>query len=347
MLNMTCNRHRSPAGVAFAVFAAIAAPAGGQQPAAGFEVTPQNYIRAESDRSFYNTSKLAGGVNRFYHFRRVTPLDQQTVIRMNRDTLYSAAVIDTSNGATITVPKMPAGRYFSVLLIDNDHYSPGVVYTPGTHKLPQETKYLMAVIRIQLLKPKDAADVALVNKLQDRFAIKAGSADPFPEPKWDAKSLAALTAQYNAEFAKYDQYPDGFMGPRGVADDKIRHLAAAGAWGLFPNQDAVYINYNGKLAVTPCHCATYTVPENRGFWSITVYGADGYMKSDNAILNKLNAKFNPDGTVTARFGSKEACGAASNRLDIGEGWNFLMRVYRPGRPVLDGSYKLPDASPCK
>jgi len=32
-----------------------------------------------------------------------------------------------------------------------------------------------------------------------------------------------------------------------------------------------------------------------------------------------------------------------NRLDVSEGWNFLMRVYRPGLSVLDGSYKLPDA----
>ncbi|MCU0921867.1 MAG: DUF1254 domain-containing protein, partial [Burkholderiaceae bacterium] len=295
----------------------------------------------------HNIAQMAGGVNRFYHFRSATPLDKQTVIRMNRDTLYSGAVIDTSKGATLTVPPMPAGRYFSVLLIDNDHYSPGVIYTSGTHKLPRDTKYLMAVIRIQLLKPLDPADVALVNKLQDKFVIKAGSADPFVEPKWDSKSLAALTAQYNKEFAKYDKYPDGFMGPRGVADDSIRHLAAAGAWGLFPNKDAVYINYNGKLPIEPCHCATYAVPPNKGFWSITVYGADGYMTSENAILNKLNAKFNPDGTVTARFGSAQACGPAPNRLDVSEGWNFLMRVYRPGQSVLDGSYKLPEAQPCQ
>jgi hypothetical protein len=28
---------------------------------------------------------------------------------------------------------------------------------------------------------------------------------------------------------------------------------------------------------------------------MTVYGADGYMKSDNNILNSSNAKMNPDG----------------------------------------------------
>jgi hypothetical protein len=32
-------------------------------------VTPQTYIRAESDRSFHNIAALAGGVNRFFHIR--------------------------------------------------------------------------------------------------------------------------------------------------------------------------------------------------------------------------------------------------------------------------------------
>jgi hypothetical protein len=41
------------------------------------------------------------------------------------------------------------------------------------------------------------------------------------------------------------------------------------------------------------------------------------------------------------FGSKAVCGDVPNRVDVTEGWNFLMRVYRPGPTVLDESYKLP------
>jgi hypothetical protein len=136
------------------------------------------------------------------------------------------------------------------------------------------------------------------------------------------------------------------MGKRGEADDATRHLGCAGAWGLFPNKDAVYINYNGHLTADKCHTATYKVPENNAFWSITIYGADGYMKSVNNILNAANTKMNADGTFTVYFGSKEACGDVPNRLDVSEGWNFLMRVYRPGPSVLNGSYKLPDAVAC-
>jgi hypothetical protein len=318
-----------------------------QDSATGVTVTQENYCRAESDRTFANISKLAGGVNRWFHYRNFVPLDNQTVVRMNKDTLYSGAVVDTSKGATVTMPEIPAGRYASILLIDNDHYCPGVIYTPGVHKLPTDTKYLFLAIRIQSLKPDDPADIAFINKLQDQFIIKAESADPFPEQKWDQKSLEAKTAEFNVEFARFNLYPDEWMGPRGVANDKTRHLGCAGAWGLFPNKDAVYINYNGKLSSDKAHTATYTVPENNAFWSITVYGADGYMKSTNSVLNKFNTKFNEDGTFTVHFGSKEQCGDVPNRLDAPEGWNFLMRVYRPGPSVLNGSYKLPDATPIK
>lgn len=315
--------------------------------AQGMVVTRNTYSRAETDRSFANIAQQAGGVNRFFKIRKPTPLDQQTVVRMNRDTLYAGAIIDTSKGATITIPEMPAGRYFSVLLVDNDHYTPGTIYTAGTHTLPTDTKFLAALVRIQLLKPDDPEDVALVNRLQDQFVITAGSADAFAPPPWDQASLRVLTATYNAEFGTYAQYPDGFMGPRGKADEATRHLAVAGAWGLFPNRDAIYINYNGKLPATGCYTATYHVPENSAFWSITLYGADGYMKSDNSILSAANRRMNQDGTLTAFFGSKEACGDVPNRLDISEGWNFLMRVYRPGPSVLNGSYTLPPAVPVK
>jgi hypothetical protein len=65
-------------------------------------VTPETYIRAETDRQFGEISKMARGINRLYHFRSPTPLDKQNVVRMNRDTLYSMGVVDTSKGATIT-----------------------------------------------------------------------------------------------------------------------------------------------------------------------------------------------------------------------------------------------------
>jgi len=327
---------------ALAISAAACAQA---QTTATVKVTPETYIRAETDRQFGEIVKMSGGVNRFYHFRNPTPLDKQNVVRMNRDTLYSMAVVDTSKGAKITVPELPIDRYASVYLVDNDHYTPFVIYTAGTHDFPKDTKYLGVGVRIQVFNPKDPDEIALVNKLQDQFVIKANSADPFAEPEWDQQSLNALTVKYKEEFKKFAKYPSDWQGPRGKVNEQTRHLAAAGAWGLFPEWDATYIIYSGHHTPNVCHIATYAVPENKAFWSILIYGNDGFIKSENSLVNSSNVKLNADGTFAVYFGSKELCGEVSNRLDVTEGWNFLMRIYRPGASILGGSYKLPKAEP--
>ncbi|MCU0251226.1 MAG: DUF1214 domain-containing protein [Vicinamibacterales bacterium] len=97
-------------------------------------------------------------------------------------------------------------------------------------------------------------------------------------------------------------------------------IVCAGAWGLFPNKDAVSINHNGHLSADTCHTATCQAPENSASWSITVYGADGYMRSVNGILSASNTTMHADGTFTVHSGSKEACGDVPNRLDVSGSW---------------------------
>ena len=55
-------------------------------------------------------------------------IDKQTIIRINRDTLYSAAVFDLDAGpVTVTLPD--AGkRFMSMQVIDEDEYTPEVDY---------------------------------------------------------------------------------------------------------------------------------------------------------------------------------------------------------------------------
>lgn len=306
-------------------------------------VTPETYIRAETDFAFADFQKNAGGkVNEFFYITEPTPLDQQSVVRMNKDTLYAGAVVDTEGGATVTIPEFPDDRYFSVFVIDNDHYAATVFYEPGTYQIPDDTKYVSLIQRIQLMDASSPEDIALVNKLQKSITINASSADSFPAPQWDQASMLALRAEYEKEFQKFDQYEPDWMGPRGEVNEDTRHLAVAGAWGLFPEKDAVYINYTGPADPNQCYTATYDVPENNAFWSITVYGNDGFMKSDNNIVNDRNVSLNEDGTFTAYFGSEENCGNQPNRVDITAGWNFLMRVYRPGDSILKREYKLPE-----
>jgi hypothetical protein len=83
-----------------------------------------------------------------------------------------------------------------------------------------------------------------------------------------------------------------------------------------------------------------------GFWSITVYNAQGYMEpnKENAYsLNDITANKNPDGSITIQFGGKPD--EAPNYLAIMPGWNYIVRLYRPRPEVLNGKWKFPDAHP--
>ena len=53
---------------------------------------------------------------------------------MNRDTLYSSAIIDISRGATLTVPAF-GDRYLSVMVVNQDHYINEIWREPGTYRL--------------------------------------------------------------------------------------------------------------------------------------------------------------------------------------------------------------------
>jgi uncharacterized protein DUF1254 len=84
-------------------------------------VTVDNFARAESDLYMGNAVKDAGGTGKFFHHREMMPIEKQTVIRPNRDTLYSPALIDLDAGpVAVTLPD--AGKRFrSMQVINKDH----------------------------------------------------------------------------------------------------------------------------------------------------------------------------------------------------------------------------------
>ena len=137
------------------------------------------------------------------------------------------------------------------------------------------------------------------------------------------------------------------MGPRGKVDEKTRHIAAAAAWGLFPEWDATYLNYSGGHDHRLCHKAAYEVPEYDAFWSITVYGRDGFMKKRRQHRQLLQREAERRRHVRRVLRIGRDLRDVPNRLDVTEGWNFLTRIYRPGRSVLEGAYTLPAAKPVR
>jgi hypothetical protein len=75
-----------------------------------------------------------------------------------------------------------------------------------------------------------------------------------------------------------------------------------------------------------------------GFWSVSVYNADGYFVLNHLnsyTLNNVTAKKSPDGSVTIQFGGCD--GNIPNCLPIMSGWNFMVRLCRPRPEILNGS----------
>src|ERR1700735_4991097 len=73
------------------------------------------------------------------------------------------------------------------------------------------------------------------------------------------------------------------------------------------------------------------------FWSVSVYNAEGYFEPNDRNANTLNsitAQRETDGSVIVHFGGCDD--DRTNCLPIVEGWNYLVRLYRPHPEVIDG-----------
>src|ERR1051325_5205062 len=82
-------------------------------------VTRDNFVRAETDFHFAQTVR-AGGFGKLVPRPGMVPVNRQGVVRMNRDTLYSAGVFDLAAApVTITLPD-PGHRYMSLQAISED-----------------------------------------------------------------------------------------------------------------------------------------------------------------------------------------------------------------------------------
>jgi hypothetical protein len=308
-------------------------------------VTPDNFVRAESDLYFANIVS-DGGFGKFNHIRELSPIDNQLVIRQNRDTLYSAGVFDLDAGA-VTVGMPDAGhRYMALQIITEDHYVPEVSYSSGEHTLTRDaiaTRYVATAVRT-LVDPNDPADIDEVHRLQDAIAVQQDRVGSFEVPEWDALSQKAVR---DALLALARTLPDTKRAFGPAKDiDPVRHLiCSASAWGGNPEKDALYLNVtpSGNDGTTVYRLHIGDVPVD-GFWSVTVYNRDGYFTANpqNAYsLNNITAAKNADGSVDIQFGGRDA----ANGLPITPGWNYLVRLYRPRAEILDGSWTFPQAEP--
>ena len=310
------------------------------------KVNVDNFVRAETATQFDNYMKLTGGVNKFMHFREVTPLDKQTLIRMNRDALYSTAIVDISKGATLTIPETD-GRYLSIMIMNEDGYINKVYQGKGTYKLTMkefDTPYVSVALRT-LIDPLDPADIAKVKAIQDGATISSKSAIPYTHPEYDQASYEAV---YKAVIglSRFVSDTKRMFGAKEEVTE-VRHLlGTAFGFGGLPENEAYYLNVEPNLPVGAYEITVKDVPVD-AFWSISLYNKDGYFEENEYNANSVNnitGTPNEDGSFTIHFGGDPK---SSNYLYIMDGWNYAVRMYQPRKEILEGEWIFPSVKPVK
>ena len=314
--------------------------------AAPVAVTVDNFIRAESDTYFANIAKR-GSLGKLSHRREPVSIDQQAVIRQNRDTLYTSGVFDLDAGpVTITLPE--AGkRFMSVQLISQDHYAT-TEYGTGPHSISKDkvgTRYVVVAIRT-LVDPKDPKDIEQVHALQDAIKVSQERSGSLELPNWDPVSQKNVR---DALLVLGSTMPDSkkAFGTKSEVDP-VRHLVGTAlGWGGNSEKDATYLNiFPAKNDGTTVYKLSVKDVPIDAFWSVSVYNAEGYYEKnphDAYTINNLTATKSGDGGIAIQFGGCD--GMIPNCLPIVKGWNYSVRLYRPRAEILNGKWKFPDSQP--
>ncbi|WP_234683312.1 DUF1254 domain-containing protein [Bradyrhizobium monzae] len=293
-------------------------------------VTRENFVVAETDKYFAEHVK-SHPVNTIRHSRSFSNVKNQVVIRENKDCLYSHAVVDISKGAVI---KNPAWDKYSIIqIIDENEYSFAHLY-PGesitiTPDMVSMGNYVWLNIRTEV-RPEDGDGFYEAHKHQDGYVIEAVSAKPYQPKGFDPESLAKVRNELLREAAKVNSWTA--FGTKDAVDPEQFVIAAAGGWAGLPKEHAVYwpkIVPSGKAAeLAPSKITLPKAPldyDKGGFFSVTVYGPDGFIATEDYAYSNRTAKPNADGSVTFHF---NAPGKPNNMTTV-KGWTMTLRFYRP------------------
>jgi hypothetical protein len=309
------------------------------------KVTAGNYVRAETDVQMKGYIESYNSFGKFSHFRKPYDVDNQVTVSGNRDTLYSVGVFDLRSPVTVTLPD-PKGRYQSIMIVSQDHSIWGL-YGPKTGTLTEEkvgTRYVFLALRT-FADPNDEKDMKAAHQLQDAVSVKQADIGKFEVPDWNKEEVEQMRDTIRVVASTVTDAGKMF-GKKEELDPVYWMLGAALGWGGLPAEAASYVNVvpeknDGKTAYT---LTVKDVPVD-AFWSVTLYDEKGWMpvnKYKAYSFNNVTAKKDKDGSITIRFGGDPK---ADNFLPIVPGWNYIVRLYKPKKEILDGSWTFPDPKP--
>lgn len=305
-------------------------------------VNADNYARAEAAFQFEGMSNRGGGINNLSHVRQPIPLDRQRNMQMNRDTIYSSAVVDISKGASVFFPNS-GDRYMSIAIVNEDNYTTAVYHGGGTIELTLKehgTPFIALIARV-LVDANDQQDIKIANELQDQIKLTASSAIPYQRANYDNESRSTTRELFRLLGAGLGEA--SFCNGKKSEVKETRHkICAAIGWGGLPTYEVVYAKNQNLRALGDYQLQLKDVPV-KGFWSISIYNDKGYFQENEYkaySINNVIAEPNEDGSFTINFGEHK--NDRKNFLPIMEGWNYVARLYLPSKDVQEGKWLFPE-----
>ncbi|MFT7141069.1 MAG: hypothetical protein ACJAYE_002438 [Candidatus Azotimanducaceae bacterium] len=305
-------------------------------------VNADNYARAEAAFQFEGMAKRNGGINKLGHARQPISLDRQRNMQMNRDTIYSSAVVDISKGASVSFPNS-GDRYMSIAIVNEDNFTTAVYHSGELIELTMAehgTPFVAVIVRV-LVDANDAEDILVANDLQDLITITASSANMYQRANYDVESRKTTRELFRLLGAGLGEA--SFCNGKESEVKETRHkICAAIGWGGLPTYEVVYAKNQNQRALGDYQLQLKDVPVE-GFWSISIYNDKGYFQENEYeaySINNVIAEPNEDGSFTINFG--EHPNDRKNFLPIMEGWNYVARLYLPSIEVQEGRWIFPE-----
>ena len=307
----------------------------------GVVVTTENFIHADSTRAYLKELAQANDqVNTIRPNRAFPNTDNQDIIRMNSDTLYTKLILDVKGGASITTAEYEG--FQNIMVLDINHSEIATLMGAGTIEVDEsmltEGQHAFIIVRTGLLRELSEKKMfKKAHKAQDNISITYNSSDPYtPSVQYDPSTLDTVKYKILDDYVKHPQkdvIKNGFGTTKTRDADAARVVIAIG-WGGLSGTNAVYSSFTS----TQERCAfTIDKPnlhfDKNGFFSVTIYNADGYISTMNYAINSDDMIANKDGTYTINFlASGEPIKEGEKnvlRTPRGKIWTGIIRAYCP------------------
>ena len=131
---------------------------------------------------------------------------------------------------------------------------------------------------------------------------------------------------------------------------KLKHyienlnLAVAGGFGGIPDYLALYIfEVMEENSGVTSYKINFPPPPVNAFWSVTVYDKSGFVFPDveSHGINSFVAIPNKNGSFTVNLSNDHE---KMNNVNIGNDWNYCVRLYEPRSEIINGEWVFPPAT---